>query len=146
MDYNSLMTALKNPEQGYLGTIEFFPEEGKYHYDGHRKCGIRFSPKETRKHNGLCPKCAKPLTIGVMNRVETLADRDAPKKPENAAGYKSLIPLAEVLGEILRTGPQSKSVEQEYLRLTQKLGPELKILLEIPIPDNLLLSQLPLSG
>jgi len=135
MDYNSLMTALKNPEQGYLGTIEFFPEEGKYHYDGHRKCGIRFSPKETRKHNGLCPKCAKPLTIGVMNRVEALADRDAPKKPENAAGYKSLIPLAEVLGEILRTGPQSKSVEQEYLRLTQKLGPELKILLEIPIPD-----------
>jgi len=134
-DYFQMMNALRDPAQGYLGTVEFFPQEGKYHYDGHRKCGLRFSPKETKKHQGLCPVCKKPLTIGVMNRVDALADRDDPNQPSRAPGFKSLIPLAEVLGEILDIGPQSRAVEKEYFRLVSRLGPELKILLDAPISE-----------
>ncbi len=133
LNYNSMMAALRDPKQGYLGTVEFFPEEGKYHYDGHRKCEVRFSPRETNKHKGICPVCKKPLTIGVMNRVDELADRDEPKQPASAPGFKSLIPLAEVIGELLDAGSKTKGVEQEYFRLVQKLGPELKILMEVPV-------------
>jgi uncharacterized protein (TIGR00375 family) len=134
MDYNQIMAALHEPAKGFLGTIEFFPEEGKYHFDGHRKCGVRLSPKETRKYRGLCPECGKPVTVGVMNRVEALADREKPQKPMAAPGFISLVPLSELLGQIYQTGSQSKKVGQEYFRLLKKLGPELDILMELPEP------------
>jgi len=135
LDFFSLISALKNPQEGYSGTIEFFPEEGKYHFDGHRKCLIRFSPEETKKNKGICPVCKKPLTIGVMNRVDELADRKEPQKPKSAAGFKSLIPLSELIAEICETGSQSKKVGQEYFRLIEKLGPELDILMDAPINE-----------
>ena len=135
LDYYQIINTLRFPEKGYLGTIEFFPEEGKYHFDGHRKCGICFSPKETKAYKGICPKCQKPLTIGVMNRVEELSDRIEPKKPEWSRGYVSLIPLAEIIGEILESSSQAKAVEREYFRLVSKLGAELKILLNAPIEE-----------
>jgi len=132
LDYNQMIAALRFPEQGFLGTVEFFPEEGKYHFDGHRKCEVRLAPEETRERKGLCPVCGKPVTVGVMSRVEALADRPAPEQPASAPGFKSLIPLREVIGEILGCGAQSKSVEREYFRLVKKLGPETDILMEIP--------------
>jgi len=132
MDYNQMTAALRDPKKGFLGTIEFFPEEGKYHFDGHRKCGVRLSPKETKKYQGICPQCGKPVTVGVMNRVDALADRDQPQKPERAPGFTSLVPLAELLAQILQTGSQSKKVEQEYFRMVRKLGSELDILMELP--------------
>jgi len=135
MDFSSMIAALKNPQEGYSGTIEFFPEEGKYHFDGHRKCLVRFSPEETKKNQGVCPVCKKPLTIGVMNRVDELADRNVPQKPENAAGFKSLIPLLELVAEICETGSQSKKAGQEYFRLIEKLGPELDILMDAPVNE-----------
>ncbi len=133
-DYFSMMNALKTGK-GFLGTIEFFPEEGKYHMDGHRKCDICMEPPETIKHKGICPVCRKPLTIGVSHRVNDLADR--PQKgftpPSTAGEVYSLIPLQEILSEIIGVGPNSKSVEKAYENLIQKLGPELDILMDIPI-------------
>ncbi len=129
-------TALKTGE-GYQGTVEFFPEEGKYHYDGHRKCGVCLSPDETRRVGGKCPICGKPLTLGVMHRVGELADRDHPPDPlpSRAAPFRSLIPLDEVLAEIHKVGPQSNLVRQKYEELLSKLGPELFILAQAPPED-----------
>ena len=133
-DYFSVMKALKTGD-GYVGTVEFFPEEGKYHEDGHRKCEVCLTPDETKKYNGICPVCGKPLTIGVLNRVMELADRDLKSdfKPETAGRVFSLVPLAEILAEILQVGAQSKSVTTEYERLIQKFGPELFILQDAPV-------------
>lgn len=135
-DYTSIMKALKTGD-GYEGTVEFFPEEGKYHEDGHRKCNVCLSPEETKKLNGLCPVCAKPLTIGVLNRVNELADRKAEDdfRPITAGKVWSLVPLQEILSEIMQVGPQSKSVAFEYENLIQKLGSELSILTEIPVEE-----------
>ncbi len=134
--YEAVFAALRTRE-GYSGTIEFFPEEGKYHFDGHRKCGICFCPEETRQHGGLCPECGKPVTLGVMHRVEQLADRpDEPSaRPPGAAGFRSLVPLEEILGELLRVGPKSKQVAQRYDTLLGRLGPELAILETVPVED-----------
>ena len=120
------------------GTIEFFPQEGKYHYDGHRACGVVFSPEESTAHNGLCPVCGKPLTQGVMRRVTELADRSldettpCPNDYEgtNRRPYSSLIPLPELLGEILGTGSGSKKVAAAYNALIQRSGNEFSILLD----------------
>ena len=114
---------------GFLGTIEFFPEEGKYHLDGHRKCGARMEPRETRKAEGRCPHCGAPVTVGVLSRVEELADRDAPvlQRP-----FHSLIPLTEILSELLRCGPATKKVSAAYEALLADLGPELEILMTVP--------------
>ncbi len=110
MDYFAMRRALETG-QGYEGTVEFFPEEGKYHLDGHRKCNIRLSPFETRQHAGRCPVCGKELTVGVMNRVEQLADRPEPFEPEQPTTYRSLIPLPEVIAEIRGVGENSKKVQ-----------------------------------
>ena len=133
-DYFSVMKALKTGD-GYVGTVEFFPEEGKYHEDGHRKCEVCLTPDETKKYNGICPVCGKPLTIGVLNRVMELADRDLKSdfKPETAGRVFSLVPLAEIIAEIMQVGAQSKSVTTEYERLIQKFGPELFILQDAPV-------------
>ncbi|WP_249044842.1 endonuclease Q family protein, partial [Crossiella equi] len=132
LDYYRLRHALRTGE-GFAGTAEFFPEEGKYHLDGHRKCDIRFNPAETRAHDSRCPVCEKPLTVGVLSRVNDLADRPLGHRPENAAPFRSLVPLPEIMSEILGVGPKSKKVMTELDRLTTALGPELAILDELPI-------------
>jgi DNA helicase II / ATP-dependent DNA helicase PcrA len=136
LDYFAIRDALKTGN-GYVGTVEFFPEEGKYHLDGHRKCGIKLSPRETLAQGGRCPVCGGAMTIGVLHRVEELADRsEADALPPATAGEVSnLVPLAEVLGEIAGSGAQSKSVERGYGRLLSTLGSELDILQAVPLDD-----------
>jgi len=112
-------------------TIEFFPEEGKYHYDGHRNCKIVFGPEESKKHKNICPVCGRPLTIGVLNRVDKLADRPEGGRPEKVIPYKSLIPLEEIIADSLDLGVGTKAVEKQYKELINKFGSEFKILLEV---------------
>ena len=111
--------------EGYLGTIEFFPEEGKYHFDGHRACGIVWDPPTTRAHDEICPVCGKPVTVGVMHRVEALADRPEGFRPAGPPPFHSLIPLPEVLGEVYGVGASSKQVQAEYFKLLAASAPEL---------------------
>ena len=125
----------------FLYTIEFFPEEGKYHYDGHRLCEVRFSPQETKQNNGRCPKCGKPLTVGVMNRVEQLADRPEGFIPSNAIPFKHLIPLDEIIADAKGIGKASVAVEREYRSAIAKFGTEFEILLRASKAD--LLKNLP---
>jgi len=134
LDYFSMAAALRTGN-GLAGTIEFFPEEGKYHLDGHRKCGVRVDPEQTRALDTICPRCGKPLTVGVLHRIAELADRPAGFRPPGAAGFTSLVQLPEIVGEILATGPKSKKVTGEVARLTGALGPELGILRDVPLDD-----------
>src|SRR5262249_34084 len=113
LSYPAIFAALKNQREA-VSTLEFFPEEGKYHYDGHRKCEIRWDPEATKAHKGICPVCGKPVTVGVMNRVATLADRTTGEKPANAQAYANLIPLPEILAEVYGVGASSKQVQQNY--------------------------------
>ncbi len=134
-DYFAIRTALETGE-GYVGTVEFFPEEGKYHTDGHRKCALRLSPEETRAHGGRCPSCGGLITVGVSHRVDELAERgEGDFAPETAGAVKSLIPLAEILSEILGVGPKSKKVAAAYDRLLAALGPEFHVLEDAPLDD-----------
>ena len=131
LSYQGIVEAIKSKDpRKFLYTIEFYPQEGKYHYDGHRNCNISLSPAETRKYNGICPVCGKPLTVGVLNRVEQLSDRPQGFKPKDAVPYKSLVPLKEIMAEVLNIGAASKRVEKEYQHLIESIGPELKILLD----------------
>ncbi len=131
LDYKTIREVLRTKDkEKFLYTIEFFPEEGKYHYDGHRLCGIRWSPQETKEHNGKCPKCGKPVTVGVVNRVEKLADRPEGFKPENAIPFKSLIPFAEIIADAKGVGKGSVNVEREYMAYLAKFGTEFNILLK----------------
>lgn len=134
ISYKAIIDAIKN-KGGFLGTIEFFPQEGKYHYDGHRTCGIRLSPKETIKHNYLCPVCGKKVIIGVMHRVEKLADREDGFRPEGSPPYYSVIPLPEIIAETLKVGVNSKAVVNEYFKLIEKLGNEFKILINASVDE-----------
>lgn len=134
LDYFAIRKALETG-QGYAGTVEFFPEEGKYHLDGHRNCNVRFSPRETRAADGRCPVCGKPVTVGVMHRVEELADRMDERVPATAGAVQSLVPLPEVLAELYQIGANSKSVARHYERLLGQLGPELTLLNEVPLDD-----------
>jgi uncharacterized protein (TIGR00375 family) len=127
LDYFAMLRALRTG-QGLAGTLNFFPEGGRYHADGHRKCGVRLSPAESVRHAGSCPKCGKPLTIGVMNRVAELADRPEGYRPPGAADSANLVSLPEIIGEIRGAGRQSKRVTMEVDRLVAILGPELHIL------------------
>ncbi|MBW1782059.1 MAG: UvrD-helicase domain-containing protein [Deltaproteobacteria bacterium] len=129
LDYEHMIQAMKNGK-GFSGTIEFFPEEGKYHLDGHRKCGVRLTPEETLHLNGICPVCKKPLTVGVLNRVYELSDRKTPLMKKDC---HNLIPLPEILSELLGCGPATKKVTLFYERLLSDLGPELDILMDVPI-------------
>jgi uncharacterized protein (TIGR00375 family) len=134
VDYFAMADALRTGD-GLAGTIEFFPEEGKYHLDGHRKCGVRFEPGQSREHEGACPECGKPLTIGVLHRVAELADRPAGYRPPGAPGFTNLVQLPQIVGEIMAAGPKSKKVGVEVDRLVAALGPELGILTEADIDD-----------
>lgn len=116
-----------------IETIEFFPEEGKYHLDGHRVCGIRWTPEETAKHKGICSVCGKQVTIGVLARVAALADRPNGGKSANTVPFQSIVPLEQIIGEALGVGPASKKVRQMYERLTDRVGNEFAMLLDVPI-------------
>jgi DNA helicase-2/ATP-dependent DNA helicase PcrA len=134
--YDALFNALRSGDPAtFQGTIEFFPEEGKYHIDGHRKCGVRWEPATTLAKGGVCPVCGKAVTVGVMHRVEMLADRPAGGRPSRTHPFISLIPLPEVLGELLGVGAGSRRVQQEYWKLLGKLGPELAILRDLPLEE-----------
>jgi DNA helicase II / ATP-dependent DNA helicase PcrA len=126
--YDAMVRAMTNG-QGFSGTIEFFPEEGKYHLDGHRKCRVRLHPEETKSRNGICPVCGKPVTVGVFHRVDQLADREHLKISKD---FFSLIPLTEILSEIHGCGPGTKKVTRIYEDLIKTLGPELHILMDAP--------------
>ena len=134
LSYPAMVRAMKRGG-GFEGTLEFFPEEGKYHLDGHRKCNQRLDPEETRSLNGLCPVCGKPVTVGVSNRVLELADRPMGEKPAAAYPYHHLISLTEILGQIMGVGPGSKRVLAAYEHLLTGLGPEMQILLEASSSD-----------
>ncbi|MCG8592577.1 MAG: UvrD-helicase domain-containing protein, partial [Proteobacteria bacterium] len=134
MDYFAMRRALETGD-GYGGTVEFFPEEGKYHLDGHRKCGVRLEPSETRLLGGDCPACGKPVTVGVLSRVEALADRPPDARPAHTDPFRSLVPLPEIVSEIAGVGPKSKRVAREVASLVDRLGPELSILECQPVED-----------
>ncbi len=138
------MSALKNKGHSdttktsplkFSHTIEFFPEEGKYHYDGHRLCNVSMSPEETKKAKGICPVCRKPMTIGVMYRVEELADRPVGGKPEQVIPYKNLIPLEEIIADALGMGKISKATRAEYAKLISAFGSEFNVLLDARIEE-----------
>jgi uncharacterized protein (TIGR00375 family) len=117
-----------------IKTIEFYPEEGMYHFDGHLTCGISCTPAETKKHKGICPVCKKPLVIGVLNRVEELADRPAGIKPKKSYLFVKLVELDKIIAEALGVKSRSsKKVKIEYDKLISKAGPELSILLDQPL-------------
>lgn len=127
--YDAIIHAITSGSpREFISTIEFFPEEGKYHFDGHRKCGMSFNPEETLKLGERCPACGGKLTVGVMSRVEELADRPVGYVHPGAVPFESLIPLEEVLSEVMGVGPKSKKVQNEYFRLVDKLGSELYII------------------
>jgi len=129
LNYYAMRSALESGDRDHFGgTFEFYPEEGKYHVDGHRKCGVYFTPAETRRLSGKCPVCGKPLTLGVLHRVEDLATRDEGIRPERAFPFYRLIPLDDMLSEILQVGAGSKKVQQTYHSLLNDLGSEFDIL------------------
>lgn len=133
-NYPSIRQALKAQDKNsFLGTLEFYPEEGKYHLDGHRNCNVRLTPQETATLNGQCPMCGNPLTCGVLYRVEELSNRSEEEKPANARPYHKQIGLAELLADILNVGPNTKKVKTHYQRALCKLGDELSILHDISI-------------
>jgi DNA helicase-2/ATP-dependent DNA helicase PcrA len=133
-DYFAVRRALETGE-GYAGTVEFYPEEGKYHLDGHRKCGVRLTPEQTRELGGRCPECGGPITVGVMSRVEDLAEPGFRPPPRTAGEVRSLVPLPEILSEIEGVGPKSKRVSEGYERLVSRLGPELAILSDLSLDE-----------
>ena len=133
LDYKSLFSAIRHKKkEEFLYTVEFFPEEGKYHYDGHRNCKVRWSPGETKKHNGQCSVCLKPVTVGVMNRIDKLADRAVGYKTKNAIPFKSLIPLQEIIAEVKGKGVNTKGVQGEYMSTVEKFSSEFAVLLDVP--------------
>jgi uncharacterized protein (TIGR00375 family) len=142
LNYQAIKEVLKTKDKKrFLYTIEFYPEEGKYHFDGHRLCQVRLSPAQTREKNGRCPKCGKSVTVGVMNRVEQLADRPQGHLPANRIPFKNLIPLDEIIAEAKGVTKTSLAVEREYRSLIAKFDTEFNILLRLSKED--LLKSLP---
>jgi len=136
LSYYAIVKALNVPERGeLLKTIEFFPEEGKYHFDGHRACNQCLSPEETIKQNGFCPACGRKVTVGVMHRVTELADRPSGFALDGRPPFLSVVGLAEIISQIYGVGPRSKKVQNEYFRLLRMLGNELFILIDCSISD-----------
>ena len=134
MSYEAMFHALKTG-QGFGGTFEFFPQEGKYHLDGHRKCGVVTLPEETRSMQGICPVCQKPLVKGVLYRVEELADRSSPHKSASFRPFQYRVPLPEILGEILDKGPKTQTVLRKFIQLISEFGNEFSLIHKVPIED-----------
>ncbi len=136
LDYDEIREVLKTKDKNrFLFTIEFFPEEGKYHYDGHRQCGVRLAPTQSIISGSLCPVCGRPLTVGVLHRVEKLADRKPEEVPGDMIPFKHLVPLEEIIAEALGLGRDTAGVAKKYEELVGSLGSEFEILLELPIPE-----------
>jgi uncharacterized protein (TIGR00375 family) len=134
LSYSAIMRAIAEPDSpAFLGTLEFFPEEGKYHYDGHRPCRVRLAPADTRKNDGRCPKCNSKVTVGVMHRVEELADLPSGRRPPRACPFTSIIPLMEIISEVEQVGVNSKRVNGIYLDLVSRLGNEHHVLVEVEL-------------
>jgi uncharacterized protein (TIGR00375 family) len=129
LSYSSIISAIKDPSLGFEGTVEFFPEEGKYHYDGHRSCNVSLHPEESIRLGNICPVCKNPLTIGVFHRIEELADRKEDYVPPHARPCAYLVPLEEIVAEAMGVQPGSQKVAREYRRLVRTGGNELNILL-----------------
>lgn len=135
LSYDEIYRIIKEKDKKrFLYTIEFFPEEGKYHFDGHRDCKVQLKPEQSKKNKGICPVCKKPLTIGVLNRVYQLADRKEGFKPDTI-GYKSLVPLQEIISDVLGQGKLTKKVDSIYRDLIAKGGSEFKILLDLSFEE-----------
>ena len=142
LDFASIKKVLKEKDKDkFLYTVEFFPEEGKYHYDGHRNCKQRLHPQETKEHKGICPVCKKPLTRGVLGRVDELADRDEGFVPKKAVPFKSFVPLDEIIAESRGVGRTSKQVGQAYMNLIADFGSEFNIL--VNVEESELFSKMP---
>lgn len=136
LSYPAIIEAIKSRDpQSLLHTIEFFPQEGKYHFDGHRLCNVSLSPQESKEYNNICFKCHHPLTIGVLNRVEELADRPEGFQLSGAIPFKSLIPLEEIIADVLGVGVGTKQVDKEYQKLIESFGNELGVLIETKKED-----------
>ncbi len=136
LDYFEMARILREKDTSrFLYTIEFFPEEGKYHYDGHRNCNRRMTPKETKAAGGRCPVCGKTPTVGVLHRVELLADREEGFVPEGAVPYRNLIPLEEIVAEAHGAQPGTAGVREEYFNLCKVFGGEFNVLLDVPIEE-----------
>ena len=135
LSYFSVLEAMKSGDGRFLGTVEFFPQEGKYHYDGHRKCGVRWDPLETVRRGGICPVCGKKVTVGVTNRVAQLADREDPEERPDRHPFYSLVPLKELISETLGVGSASKKVNGKYQELLGADRSEFDLLLHLPISD-----------
>ena len=134
LSYAAIKDAIKTGDpQKFCGTIEFFPEEGKYHFDGHRKCNYRSEPRNTIQKDGRCPVCHKAMTLGVLYRVEELADRPDGQRPEKHHPFYHSIPLADIISELLGVGPNSKKVQKAYHDLLEKIGSEFHILHQLPV-------------
>ena len=134
LSYSDLTRAIQTG-QGLYGTIEFFPEEGKYHFDGHRKCGLVLTPSETKEYGGICPVCKKKITIGVQHRVEQLADRPEDYLRPDAKPFESLVPLPEVIAASTGMSAGGKKVNAQFEKMLSELGPEFSILREVPLED-----------
>jgi len=134
LSYRNLLNALRTGE-GLKSTIEVDPGYGKYHYDGHRNCGVSLSPEETKKVNGICPKCGGSLTIGVESRVEELADRELGFRPAGAKDFKKLIPLSEILCGLLNCGIATRKVWEIFNKLIKEFGNDLNVLLNASQED-----------
>ena len=132
--YEGLYRAIQTGE-GLEGTVEFFPEEGKYHFDGHRKCGVSLSPVEAERLGGICPVCGKKLTMGVDHRVEQLADRAEGFVKKDGKKYESLVPLPEVISACMGYSTASKKVQGCFEQMIQTLGTEFDILRNVPSED-----------
>jgi DNA helicase-2/ATP-dependent DNA helicase PcrA len=144
--YDGIIGAIRSRDpKKFLYTIEFFPEEGKYHYDGHRACGVVWPPEKTKKHKGLCEKCGLPVTVGVANRVDKLADRPEGYQDSRRVPYKNLVTLDAIIGEALDVGKAAKSVMKEYEKLIKAFKSEFNILLNVPVKEIALVS-LPVIG
>lgn len=147
LSYSGITDAIKSRDlKKFKATIEFFPEEGKYHFDGHRNCNTRLTPQETIKYNYLCPKCKKPVTVGTMHRVEKLADRKIGYKPKNRPESIHLIPLAEIIADVLGFRPQAKKVQIEYEKLIANFKSEFDILLNAQIEEIAKVSSFPIAN
>jgi len=133
MSYNEIKQILKTKDKNkFLFTIEFFPEEGKYHYDGHSVCKFSCAPQKAKAKNNLCPVCKRPLTIGVLHRVDDLADQEPNFKPQNSIPFRNLIPLEEIIADVLGFTVQAQAVQKKYFELIRACGNELEILLNVP--------------
>jgi len=135
LSYSAIMNALKSKDKHFIGTVEYFPEEGKYHLDGHRKCNVCWEPQQTRKYKEICPVCGKKVTIGVLNRVAELSDNSTQDEIPQKQIWHSVTPLKNILSEILQVGVNSKKISEYYESLLHKCGSEFNILLDIPIDE-----------